>query len=195
MKFKEYYEKFEKMQNFIISDLRRSSIYGKANFLVAMGLFNYFEIIGAFYEYKERKSSCTKRFNFVFTDLLSEKYHSFYKELKKITEPYDCLRCGMTHEYFIKTYNRKNKKIEISYTIFNPDDEHGYNQNIMDKNCGLELIIIGSDKYHINVYNPRFIYDFNLAIEKLKNKIATNQSDYRDRFFKRSEDIVLSEFS
>ena len=194
MNFDEYYEKFEKMQCFIINDLRQSSIYGEANFLVAMGLFNYIEILGAFYEHEKKNGICTKRFSFVFKNLLSKEYLDFYNKLKKITKPYDCLRCGMTHEYFIKTYNKNNKKVEISFTIFNPNDEEEYNENIKDITCGLELIDFENDKYQINVYNPRFIYDFDLAFEKFKKKVAADYNDYRSRFISRAEDIRLDKF-
>jgi hypothetical protein len=64
--FIENYERFEKMQEFMINDIINSTIKAHANFLVAMGLFNYMEILGSF-AYPEREAKiCTKRFDFTF---------------------------------------------------------------------------------------------------------------------------------
>ena len=100
--FKEYYEKFEKMQSFIFNDLKKTSIDANANYLITMGLFNYIEILGSF----GGDIACGKRFNFVFNELLLPKeykniFDQIEKKLKKIppynkknsTPAYDILRC------------------------------------------------------------------------------------------------------
>lgn len=190
MNFQEYFEKFEKMQGFIIPDIRRSTIKAQANFLVTMGIFNYIEQLGGFCLPDE---GCAKRFNFVFeSELLPKEYKDVFNRLQLIADPYDCLRCGMTHEYFIKTYG-ENKKIKFP-SILGVDSEESYNQDISNRNCGLELNKLSENEYRIRVYNPRFIHDLNLAFEEFKRRISSD-IDYRKNFEKRCRDICLEEFN
>jgi len=64
-----YFDKFEKMQSWIVNDLTRATIRAHTNFLVAMGVFNYIEILGSFCPHKGPTNK--DRFNFVFKDRLS----------------------------------------------------------------------------------------------------------------------------
>ena len=188
--FREYFESFLKMQEFIINDLIRATIWARANFLVAMGIFNYIEILGSFCL---PDGNCKERFNFVFeNELLPKEYKNFYNKLKMITDPYHCLRCGMVHEYLIKTYLKEGKpSITISFTIYGVESYEEYERNIFSKKCGLELIVWEKDKsYHINVYNPRLIHDLNLAFENFKQKINEDMF-YRENFLKRAKEIRL----
>lgn len=203
MNFEEYYEKFEMMQGFVVGDLRKSTIKGTANFLVAMGLFNYIEMLGAFYFPESEFTKATrgipeKRFNYVFETFLPQPYKQVLKDLKRITRKgaYDCLRCGMAHEYFIKSYKVKNAPIEIAYTIYgvNEDDEAGYMENVVSKDCGIEIISLDKNKYHLRIYNPRFIHDLNGAFETFKSFIRSSKS-YRDKFLKRCQEIHLENFN
>lgn len=192
MSFKDYFEKFEKMQGFIIPDLRRSTIKAKANFLVTMGIFNYIEQLGGFCLPDDIRGICEKRFNFVFeNELLPKEYKNVFNRLQLIANPYDCLRCGMTHEYFIKTYG-KDKKIKFP-SILGVDSEEEYVQDISNRNCGLELNKLSENEYQIRVYNPRFIHDLNLAFEEFKIRISSD-IDYRKNFEKRCSEIHLEQF-
>jgi hypothetical protein len=193
MEFDEYYLKFEKLQIWMINDLSRSTLEAKANFLVAMGIFNYIEILGSFYK---GKSSNTKRFEYAFSELFSECYKEVYKEIKNLIkeEPYDCLRCGMTHEYLIKTYKNKDKKVSLQYTIYGVDDVAGYERTIHCKRCGIELLYIDPIN-HLRIYNPKVINDLNLAFENYKNKLIKDESDYREKFMQRCKDICLENFN
>lgn len=194
MTFEEYFEKFEKMQRWIITDLRRATLEAKANFLVAMGIFNYIEIIGSFYINDHNRGYATRRFNFTLQNLFSQPYNVVFAQLQTLTNgAYDCLRCGMTHEYLIKTYNVLGQTVNISFTIYGVDDMAGYTSNILSKSCGIENIQHGTD-YHLRIYNPRLIHDLNLAFEEYKGRLLQNQTDYQARFLQRCTDIHFEKF-
>jgi len=191
MEFQEYYKKFEKMQEFMVNDLRNSTAKAQANFLVAMGIFNYIEILGAFYKCN---GNSTARFDFVFENLLSAEYKNVFDNIKHIASPYSCLKCGMVHDYFVETYFKKND-FKISYEIKGVDSEDKYDTCVSDKLCGLEFIKINQSSYQIIIYNPRFVYDLNHAFELYKSKLASDFSDYRENFIKRCEEIKIENFN
>jgi hypothetical protein len=187
--FEEYLDKFKKVQEFIINDLKNSSIKAQANFLVAMGLFNYIEILGSF-----NKHNSTDRFNFVFNELLSKEYKIVFEKLNLINSPYNLLRCGMSHEYFVKMYVINNKNIEIGFTIYGINNESQFYESISSNSCGLEFINLDENKCHINVHNSRFIHDLDLAFEEFKKRIAADVGEYKSKFLARCREIRLERF-
>ena len=190
--FAKYFVKLEKMLSWIVNDLTGATVKAGANFLVTMGIFNYIEILGGFCTPKG--STCTDRFNFVFENLLPTPYKEIFDELNQITKgAYDCLRCGMTHEYFVKTYTLKKKTSTIDFTIYGVDDVSGFYRNVLTKVCGLELIGFGKDKYHLRVYNPRLIHDINMAFEALEKNLINNEPGYREKILARCKDIKLEQ--
>jgi len=195
--FAEYFAKFEKMQRWIVNDLTRATIKAQTNFLVAMGVFNYIEILGGFCPTKSSK--CQERFEFVFKHLLPTPYGAIFDELKRLTNKgkgaYDCLRCGMTHEYLVKTYTMKKTTSSIDFTVYGVDDEAGFVRNVLTRDCGLELVRLKKDKHHLRVYNPRLIHDLNIAFEALKKKLIDDEAGYRDKFVARCKDIRLEQLT
>jgi hypothetical protein len=194
MTFEEYFERLEKMQRWIITDLRRSSLDANANFLVAMGIFNYIEVLGSFFVPDTARGYATRRFNFAFQNLLPAPYQAIFTQLQALTTgAYDCLRCGLTHEYLIKTYTTRGGTVDINFTIYGVDDIGGYTNNVLTKNCGVELVQIGTN-YHLRIYNPRLIHDLNLAFEEYKTRLLHNVLDYKTNFMQRCTDIHLEKF-
>jgi hypothetical protein len=194
MTFDEYFERFEKMQRWIITDLRRSTLDAKANFLVAMGIFNYIEVLGSFFVPDTRRGYASRRFNFTFQNLFIPSYQAIFTQLQTLTTgAYDCLRCGMTHEYLIKTYTTAGQAFDVNFTIYGVDDLAGYTSNILTKDCGVELIQIGTN-YHLRVYNPRLIHDLNMAFEEYKARLLQNLPNYQSNFLQRCADIHLEKF-
>ncbi|MEW6142842.1 MAG: hypothetical protein AB1597_06770 [Chloroflexota bacterium] len=190
--FAEYFAKFEKMQRWIVNDLTRATTKAQANFLVAMGVFNYLEILGSFCT----KKNSTDRFNFVFKELLPKPYKVVFDKLEQITNgAYDCLRCGMTHEYMVKTYTMRKTMSSIDFTVYGVDDEAGFVRNVLTKDCGLELVELEKDKYHVRVYNPRLIIDLNTAFEALKKKLINDDAGYRAKFVARCKEIGLEKLT
>lgn len=196
MNFVDYFEKLEKLQRWAVGDLQNASIYAKANFLVAMGLFNYIEILGSFYEFSNRLGCGGRRFDFAINDLFNPAYKSVSENIKSILgiDSYNCLRCGMSHEYLVKTYRVKNVSVSVEFTIYGVDTQVAYQSNIMSKNCGIEFLKI-DNQYHIRIYNPRLIHDLNLAFEEFKTKLINDESDYRNRFMRRCKDIHFEKFT
>ncbi|HEX77609.1 MAG TPA: hypothetical protein G4O03_04255 [Dehalococcoidia bacterium] len=187
-RFTEYYGKFEKMQSWIVNDLTKATIKAQTNLLVGMRVFNYFEILGGFCPTKG--SQMKDRFNFVFEQLLPKPYKAVFDELDRITNKgaYDCLRCGMTHEYLVKTYTLKKTTSSIDFTVCGVNDETGFLLNVLTKDCGLELLELEKGKYHLPVYNPRLIHDLNIAFKALKKKLIDDETGYRDKFVARCKD-------
>lgn len=196
MTYSDYFLRLEKMQRWINNDLTNSSIHAHANFLVAMGVFNYVELLGSFYEHQNNRGNATRRFNFAFQNLFAAPYQQIFNQLQTLTNrgAYDCLRCGMTHEYLIKTYTANTQPTQISFTIRGVDTQAEFNANVNGMTCGLELLPIGSD-YHLDIYNPRLIHDLDLAFEEYKQRLTANQGDYQARFLTRCQDIHLENFN
>ncbi len=197
--FPEYLDKFEKMQAFIINDLRKSCIQAQTNFLTAMGIFNYIETLGAFGVKKGSPNG--DKFEYTFKNLFSQDYKDKYttieKDLKNAevgrSKPvYDCLRCGMTHEYFIKTY----KNLRIKYTIEGVKNEPKYDVCLNDIKCGIEYKKLTHNLSHIKIFNPKFINDLDSAFDKLRNKVINDidSKDIRKYFISRCKDINILEF-
>ena len=86
MTFEKYFTSFEKMQSWIIKDLRLSTINAQANFLVAMGLFNYIELLGSF---SSNFKSEWQRFKDVLTNLFPDEYKTVYDDLGSLTAEYN----------------------------------------------------------------------------------------------------------
>jgi len=193
--FSEYFLKFEKMQTWIFHDLTLATTKAQANFLVAMALFNYIEILGGFC--LPKSSPAKERFDFVFKNLLSNPYRSIYNELDKLTTKgaYDCLRCGMTHEYLVKTYTLKNKTLSIGFTVYGVDDEAAYTRNVLAKDCGLELVELEKDRYRLCIYNPRLIYDLHMAFEEFKKRLISDDPGFRRNFVDRCGDVNLGQLT
>jgi len=201
----DYYERFEKMQRWMITDLRNASIKAHANLLVGMGIFNYIEVLGSFYHYQEKINNLRTskmRFDFVFNELMGVEYSNIYQKLSNFTKKgaYDVLRCGLTHEYLIKSYQMKNPGNTMDFTIYGVDDDAQYMSNIISTDCGLELITLDQKYYHLRIYNPRLIYDLNLAFDAFKARIRSGahtgaQEPYQTRFIKRCKNINFKNFS
>ncbi len=191
--FAEYFAKFEKMQTWMVKDLTKATTNARANFLVAMGVLNYIEILGGFCT----KGSNKGRFKFVFKHLLPTSYAAVFDELQRLTTrgAYDCLRCGMTHEYLVKTYTMKKTMSSIYFHICGVDDVAEFVQNVLARDCGLELVPLEKDEYHLIFHNPRLIHDLNIAFEALKRKLIDNETGYRDKFVARCKDIRLEQLT
>lgn len=192
--FSDYFFMFEKMQSFVIGDLRRATINAQTNFLVAMGVFNYLEILGGF---SLPNGTSRERFDFVFQKLLPPPYKLVFDDLDNLTNKgaYDCLRCGMTHEYLVKIYVLKDATASFDYTVYGVDDEAAFAQNILTKDCGLELVKIEKKINHLRIYNPRLIHDLNRAFEELKKALIDDKSGCRRNFIARSKEIRLEQFA
>lgn len=179
----------------MISDLEKSCSNAQANFLVALGIFNYIEILGSFYYYDNSRGNCTKRFNFVFNNILNRTYKNFFAKLNRITSngSYDCLRCGMSHEYLVKTYRVKTDAVKINFTIYGVNNPIEYRVVVQQSLCGLELVKLGNNHYHLRVNNAKLIHDLDCGFEEYKRRLSSGSKGYRDRFVKRCQSVGLEQ--
>lgn len=197
MQFNGYYKKLLKQQRWMINDLTNSVVKAQSNFLVAMGLFNYIEILGG---YCLPDGSATEKFNFAFNNLLPQpEYTRVFNQINSITNitngrPYGILRCGMAHEYFIKTYRTTTNTIVIRYTIMGVNTKEEFDREIQAEPCGIKLRIISEDRYHIIIYNSRFINDLEHAFRTFRKKIRTDIA-YQNNFVQRAQEIHLEDFN
>lgn len=196
--YNKHFVKLQKLQDFMLGDLRRSSKKAQANFLVAMGVFNYIEILGSFYKYnqtyiykrKRKKLPLEKRFNFVINNLFD---HSYKKELIRIRKifggtAYDIFRCGLSHEYLVKTYKSK-RDYKLFFTVVNPNDENGYSKISLREKCGIRMEKVNKNIYKVIIFNPKFVEDFNQAFEEYKTRLEMNLGRYRLYFIRRAKVI------
>lgn len=194
-----YLPKFQTFQRWIHDDLKNSSIEGHANFLVAMGIFNYIEILGSFYRYKKKYKIRNKeygyvsRFNFAINQLFSKEYITQFNLIRKIfgAEPYDMFRSGMTHEYLVKTYCGKND-IEIRFTVYGVSKVDEYDRAVAAEKCGIKVTQKNPKFYQIDIINPKLIEDLYIACEEFINRMKANRQNYRIYFVKRCWDINFS---
>ena len=189
--FTDCYDKFEKMELFVFSDLENATTKAHANFLVAMALFNYIETLGSFCFPCQEKDIEAKRFNFVFTDLLPKVYEEVFIRIRDaVAKPYALLRCGMTHGYLPVTVVAKNNNIEVSYIIRGVRDENEYADVIQNEQCGIKIHVDEFGKYTIEILIPRFIHDFKVAFNSLKEKINSDD-EFKAKFIIRASDLQL----
>ncbi len=87
------------------------------------------------------------------------------------------------------------KRLEIIKFFDEFGDEAGFCRNVLTKVCGLELIGFEKGKYHLRVYNPRFIHDLNITFESLKKKLIDDETGYRKKFVDRCKDIRLEQLT
>lgn len=189
--FSDYYQKFEKMEEFIFSDLEKATIKGHSNFLVAMALFNYIEMLGSFCFPCDEKDVEAKRFNFIFLELLPKEYKKVFENIRdRIAKPYVLLRCGMTHGYLPVITVAKNKNIQVSYSILGADNRKKYLQCIEKETCGIKLNNHKNNKYKIEILNPRFIHDFKNTFKTFK-KSVNNDDSLKAKFILRASELNL----
>jgi len=201
-KQKEQLEKFKKFTGWMCEDIERSMFCAKANFLVAMGLFNYVETLGAFMTGyfdkddsgkikkdkggKKIKTKSIDRFNKFFTYLGNE-----YEELLKKYKVYDELRCGLTHEYLPK------KKF---FCVYGTDqcmseqemDNLKNNDDGSKVNCG----VIYLKKYKKwQIFNPKLFIDFKRGVNRFIEEIQTTKDKTAlNNFFETAKQINLENF-
>lgn len=197
--FVEYFEKFEKMHGFIINDLRKSCIKAQTNFLTAMGLFNYIETLGAF---RDTKYNNGEKFEYVFKNLFKSDYLTVYERIHsklistgvtKSKPVYDCLRCGMSHEYLVKTY----PDLEVSYKIYGINNKKEYDTCLAKHQCGIEFIDLTETIVRIDFYLPNLIEALNNAFIEYKRLLVEDITDgdgFRTNFITRCENINILKF-
>jgi hypothetical protein len=195
LKQKEQLEKFKKFTNWMCVDLERTIFCARANFLIAMVLFNYIEILGSFVigffekdktgnKKKDKKGKLIKtknkdRFDKFFI-YMGDKYK---KLLDNNPDIYNELRCGLTHEYLPK----KRK-----FQIFNPDGFKSEEEIDRTASCG---VIFDSQNNLWKIINSKLYLDFKRAISRLIKEIEDGKnSELINNFFETADQINFENF-
>jgi hypothetical protein len=192
----------------MIEDTKRAMFLAKANFLVAQALFNYIETMGSFIEpygkSGERFDAFLSRMGDEYTELLKTHNKTKIRQtgtrrpLKCVPHVlYDDLRCGLTHEYFIK-----RKK----FIIYNPDEKSVPNESEIDvhpipidsefKTVTAGIMYSKEGRKEVwRVINLKLWLDFRKAVSEYINDIKDRKNrDLRKNFFERARNINMIEF-
>jgi hypothetical protein len=110
---------FYEPYGWMINDLEKSIKLAKANYLVALGLFCYSEIVGRhILRFKKKKAGNYNSFN-----IFVNEYMGYKRLMKRYGDKiYDWFRHGLCHEYYIKgamtgvyvVYDKKTTKQAIA---------------------------------------------------------------------------------
>lgn len=191
--------KFETMTRWMIEDTYRAMFQAKANFLVALGLLNYTEIIGSFIN--PTTNSSGERFD-AFFERMGDEYTTLLRRFNNRREQnrhivYDDLRCGLTHEYTIK---RKR------FIVYNHDGNNQLNDQQINN---LRIPINGSltqctagvmhswenRKGVWHFIDPKYWLDFRIALDHYWNEIQNARDGIlRRNFIRRAREINFLEF-
>lgn len=110
-----------------------AAIRGNANFLAALGLVSYTEVMGGLVTGNLAKRGESERNFRAFLPYLGEDYESFKT---KGVDIYDTVRCGLVHQYFIKG----------DATVWMPASAP----------CGIVASSQGPTHFIVNVYRDHF---------------------------------------
>jgi hypothetical protein len=159
----EAFNYLDTFREFVIVNDIPAAINGKANYLAALGLSNYTEIIGGLYS---GDLSGNNGLGLHYLKFIKDFFHSDYilvdNDLRNdgLKGLYSVVRCGLSHEYFIK----KISKIEMD------------SQQLL--NCGITYDPHANPQ--IVFYVNQYFHDFKIAFEKYYKKLKTDTSTLND---------------
>lgn len=145
---------------FMFNDIN-AVIIGKANFLAALGLMEYTEILGGLVTGELQEKKCCKQNFEAFIQYLGQPYIDLNKDINL----YHRVRCGLAHEYFIKG----------PATIWMSSDN--------PLPCG---ILYDKDKDWINFVVTKYFDDFKSAIEIYHGQLIYEKNKELIKAFKKA---------
>lgn len=186
-------------------DAKEAMFCARANFLVAMGLFNYIETLGTFLigyfqrdkngqilknsKGREIKTKSKNRFNAFFSYLGQE-----YKNLLDVhSEIYDELRCGLTHEYLPR---KRSFCVYGVNTRLTEEQMDNLKNNIDDSRvtCGVVFLSLGQSSIW-QIFTPKLLIDFERGAKKLIEEIDSEKDKKLiANFFEAADQINLENF-
>lgn len=188
-----YYQAFETVSRWMIEDTKKGIFLGTANFMVALALFEYFEILGSFIV--GNGSNGGKNFD-AFFGRMGNNYSSLLKKHnKRRIHPhviYDDLRCGFSHEYAPKRkfFTVFGANSDVSKLSDSDTKRLVYNQINRQATNGIEY-----DSSHKRwlIYNPYLWVDFKNTIFELREEFTLEPA--RTKFLSRCRDINIIKFA
>lgn len=146
------------LRDYIIEHDIPKAIEGKSNYLAALGLSTYTEILGGLY-YGDLSGNLGHHYICFINEFFPEEYMTVNADLEKdgLRGLYGAVRSGLTHEYFIK----KRSQIVIE------DDPSSVS-------CG--IFYNPRNDPHIIFYVRKYFEDFKHAFEKHYNQLQSDNS-------------------
>lgn len=212
--------KLKQLKSWIIADLN-NALYnrergGGAQYLAALGLFDYIEMLGMFevgYFKRDKKNGEILKYQH---GREKERFDEFFKRLgndyEKLLEEeniYNILRCGLTHELIPKDYPFTIAKADKTARPSKEElDNIYYSLQLKINNVlipspsiqllkGVEVVKI-NDKKLIIVSVPHLYEHFDKAAENLlndiENDIKNGNGKYFDNFLEVSQHINFDNF-
>ena len=157
-------------REYVVDNDIPTAIRGNANYLAALGLSTYTEILGGLYcgDLSGKKKDLNRHYKSFIREFFHPDYMEVDRDLRKdhLEGIYSVVRSGLTHEYFIK----KVSKIEMDCS-----------QSI---NCGITYDPGKNPK--IIFYVKQYFQDFKDVFEKYYDSIKTDQSGELLRNFEKA---------
>lgn len=146
-------------RDFVINQDLPAAINGQANYLAALGLSTYTEVLGGLYsgDLSSKRGELNKHYTSFIRDFFHPDYMKVNSNLMNdgLKGLYAAVRSGLTHEYFIK----RTSKIEMN--------------NPTPMNCGITYDKNSSPQ--IIFYVKQYFNDFKIAFEEYYKKLKADQ--------------------
>jgi len=149
----------ERIFGFMYNDIRRAIDLAKANFLVALGLSVYTEIIGGLVTGKLKDPRWSKKNYKAFLQYLGPHYVSLDNQI----DLYNRVRCGLVHEYFVKG------RFMIA---------------VKSTNKNLPGIFYDPSLDHITIYIEHYFRDFKAGVQNYYGVLKSGDAEALGKFRK-----------
>lgn len=154
--FVEYYFK-EFVFGFMYRDIRQTIDLAKANFLVALGLSVYTEVMGGLVTGQLRDPRWSKKNYEAFLPFLGTHYVDLHNQI----DLYKRVRCGLVHQYFVKG----RAMIAVKSAFSNAPG-----------------IVYTSEFDHITIYVERYFQDFKAGVERYYDVLKRGDTEALRKF-------------
>lgn len=191
------FEQFKVMTGWMHDDSYGAMVKAQAHFLVAMGMFNYIETLGAFLTGYYKKENGQIKKNRKGKDLSTESTERFkaflsymgkkYENLSNLhSEMYKELRCGFSHEFL-----PSGRKFSVFWYNAPLNDEISENF----AKCGITLEINDKGEEMWGIWLPKLLIDFRKAKDRLISEIAKGQDkNLLENFFETANKFNFDSF-
>ena len=161
----------------MIGDIKKG-IDAKANYLAALGLCAYTEHLGGFISGNLGKLHCSRS---SFKAFLNEMGADYSKNEDLMDNIYDCVRCGLVHEYFIKPTRPGGKSGMVA--IRGHSSEEGFPDTIS--------VIWRDENGKIFFFVWNYLRDFEKAVGNYYIRLVKNKDERLIINFMKSIDNII----
>lgn len=142
---------------FMYHDIRQTIDLAKANFLVALGLSVYAEVMGGLVTGQLRNPKWSRKNYEAFLPFLGAHYVDLHKQI----DLYKRVRCGLVHQYFVKG----RAMIAVKFTR---SDASG--------------IVYTSEIDHISISIEQYFQDFKAGVQRYYDILKSGDTEALQKF-------------